>query len=74
MRSIRPASVLLTLLLCACGSDDRPAPQAAAAPTAPPTKTVVDDQLKAMEKARAVQGTVNDAKENTDEKLKDAGG
>src|SRR5689334_14434922 len=57
MRPLLPASALLTLLLTACGGSDKTAPPQAAAPAAPPQKTVIDDQLKAIDKAKSVQGT-----------------
>ena len=59
---------------CACGGGDKPAAAPAAAPPPPPQKTVIDTQLKALDKAKAVQGVVDDQKDTTDQTLKDAGG
>ena len=74
MRRLALAPFLLGLLLGACGGGDKPAAAPAAAPPPPPQKTVIDTQLKALDKAKAVQGVVDDQKDKTDEALKDAGG
>ena len=74
MRRLAPAPFLLGLLLGACGGGDKPAATPAAAPPPPPQKTVIDTQLKALDKAKAVQGVVDDQKDTTDQTLKDAGG
>ena len=74
MRTLIPASALLTLLLAACGGSDKPAAPQAAAPPPPPQKTVFDDQLKAIDKAKAVEGKLEEEKAKTDERVKDAGG
>ncbi len=74
MRPMLPASMMLTLLLSACGGSDKPTAPQAATPPPPPQKTVLDDQLKAMDKARAVQDKLEEEKAKTDDKLKDAGG
>lgn len=73
MRLLAPAPFLLGLLLGACGSGDKPAATAAETPP-PPQKTVIDTQLKALDKAKAVQGVVDDQKDKTDQALQDAGG
>jgi len=74
MRPLAPAPILLGLLLGACGGGDKPAATQAAAPPPPAQKTVIDAQLKALDKAKAVQGVVDDQKAKADEALKDAGG
>ena len=43
-------------------------------PAAMRQKTVFDDQLKALDKARAVQKTVDDGAKATDQAIKDSGG
>jgi len=71
MRLIVPA--LLVLALGACGSSNKPADTAqTAAP--PPQPTVIDPQLKALEKAKAVQDVVDKNAKKQDDQLKDAGG
>ncbi len=46
---------------------------AARPPPAPPQKTVIDAQIKALEKAKALNGVERDAAE-TAKKIEDAGG
>ncbi|HEX6832725.1 MAG TPA: hypothetical protein VF132_04245 [Rudaea sp.] len=70
MRSILLA-VFAALALGAC-SDKPPPPKAAAQP--PPDKTVFDTQLKALQKAKDVQKTVDKQKADQDKKLEDSGG
>jgi hypothetical protein len=70
MRLIVPT--LLVLALGACGSSDKPADTAQTA--AKPQPTVIDPQLKALEKAKAVQDMVDKDNKKKDEQLKDAGG
>ncbi|MBN8727107.1 MAG: hypothetical protein J0H15_05315 [Xanthomonadales bacterium] len=74
---MRTALILAGLtMLAACsgrgGGDEAPAPQAQAAPVR--GKTVVDEQLKALEKARAVEKQLQDEKAKRDRELEDAGG
>jgi hypothetical protein len=64
------AAVALTL--AACSSSKAPPPQAQT--PAPPEKTVFDTQLKALQKAKDVQKTVDQQKADADKKLQDAGG
>lgn len=56
--------------LSACSSD------APTTPTADPPaqKTVIDTQLKALQKAKDVQNVVDDQKKKTDKALEDQGG
>jgi hypothetical protein len=60
------------LSLAACSSSKVPPESAVAAQ--PPQKTVFDTQLKALQKAKDVQKTVDKQKEDMDKKLKDEGG
>lgn len=53
------------LLLAACGKD-KPAPPPQ---PEPPRKTVIDTQLKALEKAKTVEGTVEQQKQDIDKKV-----
>jgi hypothetical protein len=71
---IRPILLLCGLLtLAACSdkpaSDTAPAAQA----VAPRQKTVFDDQLKALEKAKAVQKQLQEDKEKRDKAMEDQG-
>jgi hypothetical protein len=58
--------------LGACSSDKAPPPQAQA--PQPAAKTVFDAQLKALDKAKAVQDVVDKQKAAADKKLEDDGG
>ena len=64
---------LATLALAACSRDKAPA-ETAAAPPPPPQKTVFDTQLKALQKAKDVQKTVDQQKKDFDKQLQDQGG
>ncbi|WP_257388479.1 hypothetical protein [Tahibacter caeni] len=59
------------LALAACAAEDKPAAQ-----QTPPARqpTVVDPQLQALQKAKAVQDTVDAQKAATDAKLREAEG
>ena len=63
----------LALALAACSGSKAPPENAAAAPP-PPQKTVFDTQLKALQKAKDVQKTVDQQKADMDKKLEDSGG
>jgi hypothetical protein len=67
-------SLLATAALCVSCSESKAPPSTAAQTPAPAQQTVIDDQLKALEKAKAVQGTVDQQKKDTDKKIEDAGG
>jgi hypothetical protein len=60
-----------TFALAACSKAKQPDPPP---PPAPAQKTVFDDQLKALQKAKDVQKTVDDAKKKQDKQLDDNGG
>ncbi|MEO8459986.1 MAG: hypothetical protein ABI451_05605 [Dokdonella sp.] len=81
--------VILVAILAvgACSPSPPPANQAAAVPTAAPVapapvapaaatpqKTVLDDQLKALDRARAVQQQLEEEKAKTDKAIEDSGG
>jgi hypothetical protein len=74
--AVVPLAVLplaaLALNLAACSSSKAP-PESATAPQ-PQQKTVFDTQLKSLQKAKDVQKTVDQQKEDMDKKLKDEGG
>jgi hypothetical protein len=59
-----------TLALAACSKAKQPDPP----PPAPPQKTVFDPQLKALQKAKDVQKTVDDQNKKQDKQLEDSGG
>ena len=61
----------IAVVLAAC-SEDKPPPKAEVAQ--PPQKTVFDTQLKALQKAKDVQKTVDQQKADQDKKLEEAGG
>lgn len=67
---------LLVLATLSVSCSNSPPPQAAAAQAAPAEKqkTVIDAQLKAIDKAKAVQDTVDQQKKDMDKKLEEAGG
>ncbi len=60
------------LALSGCGAD-APAPPAPPAPVAPQA-TILDDQLKALERARSVEATVQESKDRTDAALEESEG
>ena len=57
---------------CSSGANDEAAKPTAQA--APPQKTVLDPQLKALQKAKDVQKTVDDQAKATDKAIDDQGG
>ena len=72
---LRPLTAVLTcLLLAACGGADKPAAPVVATPPPPPQKTVLDTQLKALEKAKAVQDVVDKQAAEAQKKVDDSGG
>lgn len=78
-QSLRSAVCILGLaLLPACSAPPAETPDAtvadpATAPVARPA-TVLDDQLKALDKARAVEQDLQEAKVARDKAIEDAGG
>jgi hypothetical protein len=60
--------------LAACSASKAPAEAAAEPAPQPAQKTVFDTQLKALDKAKAVQGVVDQQKVEADKKLKEAEG
>lgn len=76
---IRVALILAGLgMLTACTGSDQPAAADATAPAAAAPaarqKTVFDDQLKALEKAKGVEKQLQDEKARRDQELDAAGG
>lgn len=69
-------SIAFAVCVCAlAGCSSRKADEPAAQPAAPAKqKTVLDDQLKALEKAKAVQQTVDEAAKAQQKAVDDAGG
>lgn len=70
MRCLLPIAVALALAACSSGEDAKPE----AATDAPPQKTVLDPQLKALQKAKDVQKTINADKQAADKAIDDSGG
>ena len=64
-------SLACALALAACSKAKQPDPPP---PPPPPQKTVFDDQLKALQKAKDVQKTVDEEKKKQDKQLEDNGG
>jgi hypothetical protein len=71
--AISIAALALTLAACSRGKTPEEDVQAAATP-APAQKTVIDTQLKALQKAKDVQKTVNKQKADLDQAMQDQGG
>ena len=65
-------SLILVSLLAAC-SGGPPPPPPPPAPPPPPTPTVFDDQLKTLDKAKAVQGDVLEQKDRLDDAIDEQG-
>lgn len=70
MKSALPFAFVAACALSAC-STDAPPPKTADQPA---QKTVIDTQLKALQKAKDVQNVVDDQKKKTDKALEDQGG
>jgi len=66
------ALTTVLVALSACSGSDKPA--APPPPPAAPTATVIDPQLQALQRAKAVQNQVDAHKEATDAKLREAEG
>ena len=64
-------AAFLALSACSSGGDEASKPTAEAAP---PPKTVIDPQLKALQKAKDVQKTIDADKQKTDKAIEDSGG
>jgi hypothetical protein len=64
--------IAFAVAVSACSSSDDAKPEAAAA--APPQKTVLDPQLKALQKAKDVQKTIDADKQAADKAIDDSGG
>lgn len=66
-----PVFALMSLCaLCACSSEAPPPPP----PPAEAPKTILDDQLKAVDKAKAVEQQLIDEKAKMDKALEESGG
>ena len=72
----RAASLLFAVLfsLAGCGPAAETAPPAADAPPPPRAPTVLDPQLQALERAKAVQAQIDAQAEAQRKAIKDAGG
>lgn len=75
MRAVRVLLPAVVCVLSACTQSTPPPPQAAAQPPpATPAPTVLDDQMRAMQKARDVQKTMDQRNSDVDQQVKDSGG
>ena len=77
MRTATLSILTLAALSVSCSRSVPPPPPPVAAEPAKPAqrqKTVIDAQLKALDKAKAVQGTVDQQKKDMDKKLEEEGG
>jgi len=61
----------IVFALGACSRSKEPAVSETTPPTRPAEKTVFDTQLKALDKAKAVQGVVDQQKVDADRKVKE---
>lgn len=76
-QSFRTAALLgMLVAIAACSPKSPSVDEAAVSERAetPRTKTVIDDQLKALDKAKAVQATLDKQNADADQAIKDAGG
>jgi len=72
LRFLLPIAIALAVSACspdASSDEAKPAAQAAA-----PQKTFLDPQLKALQKAKDVQKTIDDDKKAADKAIDDGGG
>jgi len=75
MKNVLFLSFGLTFLLTGCIADEPPPPPTAEGQIAnPPPTTVFDSQFKTLDKAKHVQDTLNQDKQNTDKQIQDQGG
>jgi hypothetical protein len=75
MRFATISILALAALSASCSSSPPPAATEPVAQKPPERqKTVIDEQLKAIDKAKAVQDTVDQQKKDMDKKLEEAGG
>ncbi len=65
------AVATLAFALAACSRSKAPDEAAVQAAPQPAQKTVFDTQFKALDKAKAVQGVVDQQKADTDKKVKE---
>jgi hypothetical protein len=74
MKVFPTAAVMLAVALTACSKGQQAAEPDPPPPQTPAQKTVLDTQLKALQKAKDVQKTVDQQKADMDKKLEDQGG
>ena len=70
-KALRLLALVSVLLLSACSADKPPPPPPPPAPIAPQA-TVLDDQLQSIDRARAVEQTLQEGAERTDAAIEDA--
>ena len=75
MKTALACIAILSMGLGACGDDAPPPPKAAAAQPAPlPDSNVFSSDVKALQKAKDVQKTVDEQKKAQDQAIQDSGG
>lgn len=76
MRIATISTLFFAVLSVSCSRSEPPAATVQAAQKKPTQKqpTVIDAELKALDKAKAVQGTLDQQKKDMDKKLEDSGG
>jgi hypothetical protein len=73
MRTAALALVIAVVALAACSKSKAPVDSEPALAQQPAQKTVFDTQMKALQKAKDVQKTVDQQKNDLDKQLKDTG-
>jgi hypothetical protein len=74
MKFLVPSVAALALALVACSGKKSEDDTVTGPMTAPAQKTVIDTQLKALQKAKDVQKTVDQQKADMDKKVEEGGG
>ena len=73
-RLLFPIALAFALSACSSGASSDEDASKATAQAATPQKTFIDPQLKALQKAKDVQKTVDDQKKAADKAIDDQGG
>ena len=74
MRAVAAAIAAFAIALAGCSRSKAPAEAEVAPSPPPPQKTVIDTQLKALQKAKDVQKTVDGQKRDMEQEVKDQEG
>ena len=73
MRTVALVLITAVVALAACSKSKEPVDSEQALAQQPAQKTVFDTQMKALQKAKDVQKTVDQQKNDLDKQLKDTG-